>query len=372
MTNIRQRAPISAGTSARGTTAPPNTNNANAPAAGITGYDAIRQQHERQTVEDQRRQQERADGYAPFRFFLPSPEKQGVTREQLEANIVVLDDAPTFAMFEHSFPDPKTGRWGKGAFTVPCLSGDSHCPACDADSKDPYFALFLSIIDMTPYTNKNGQLVPFTKKLLVVKNKNQGWWFRQYERRGTLRGMQVLMVRDSAQGANHGNPEFIELHDEQAIIDSFSHPEVKSQDGQRVIKQANEDCFAYDYGRIFKKPTYEELAERFGTGPVAGSRSDADSTWGPDAGQFRTSTGIGRAGGISSRASTTIGRTPASNQTSGDADHDYDDDSPPFDTDLQQDAEHLQGQGGIRPRPSNDPSIGTGGRPNTDPGDIPL
>lgn len=270
----------------------------------VRGYAAIRAQHERETVLQQQREQERGI-YMPHRFYLPDPTKPGITPEELEANIVVLDHEPYFAIHEHHFPNPRTGKFDKHSFFQTCM-GEGHCPACDADQKDPYWVLFLSVIDMRGFEIKEGpragQWVPHSRKLLAIKNKNQNWWFRKFEQYGTLRGMQVLLVRDDRRGANHGNPEFVALHDEAAILESFGHPAVYStQDPNKIIKQENEDCFPFDYDALFPTPNYEAMLVKFGGNPAAGSRADHRSTWGADADQFN---GIqrGRPGGIQPQA----------------------------------------------------------------------
>jgi hypothetical protein len=308
------------------------------PAGGITGYEAIKAQNARQTQIERQRQQDRQDGYTPNRFYLPDPTKAGITAEELEANIVILDHEPSFAAFEHQFPNPQTGKFGKGSFNQLCLSQEGHCPACDKDTHEPYFALFLSIIDMRGYTNAHGVFIPHSKKLLVIKNKNQDYFYRQYDRRGTLRGMQLLMVRNDKRGAGHGIPEFVDLHPEELIIESFAHQRVMSQDGQRVVKEENADCYAYDYAQVFPRPDYNAMCERFGVGPAAGSGSDMDSTWGADAGQFQQSQGRpggimggrsagGARGGIQSRSASSM-PGHASDQAYDDGQADMDDDVP--------------------------------------------
>lgn len=305
--NIRQRAPVGARAPIGGAAAPrtgvgqrsaPQGQQPQRPAGGVMGYENIRAQSEQQALLAQQRAQERIDGYQPLRFYLPDPTKLGVTREELQATVVILDDAPSFAVHEHSFPNPQTGRYGKGSFTHLCLANEGHCPACDADQRDPYFALFLTVQDMRGYMNSQNIWVPHSKKLLAVKNNNQEYFFRQYERHGTLRGMELLMVRSDKRGANHGNPEFVNLHDEETIIQTFQNPQRMSQDGQRVVKEENEDCYAYDYAKIFPKPDYQQMLERFGGAPAAGSHVDQQNVWGADAGQFSQSQSRIGGGGI--------------------------------------------------------------------------
>jgi hypothetical protein len=365
------------------------------PAGGIQGYDAIRNQSQRQTQIERQRAQERADGYQPLRFYLPDPQpknKPWPAPEELEANIVILDEAPSFACYEHAFPDPRTGRMGKGSYTQLCLSQEGHCPACDADTKDPYFALFLSIIDLRGYVNKDNVFVPHSKKLLVVKNKNQEWFFRKYDQNGTLRGMQLLMVRNDPRGANHGNPDFVTIHPEEAILESFGHDPVYYTQGEKqgqIAKEANSDCYAYDYASIFPRPDYEIMLQKYGGAPAAGSSFDQQSVWGRDAGQFQQTQSRAGAGG--NRIGLASAAQRGSNQMQGgDYDQGYDDDGSAEDQEVAGDyqADSRGGQGGTFSREIDDdipfergslaPTGGrsrtpmTAGAAATDPSEIPL
>lgn len=302
------------------------------PGAGLHGYAAIRDQQAREAAESARRAQERQEGYMPPDFYLPSPDKRGVQPHELQANIVILDHEPGFAIHEHNFPDPKTGKMGKGSFKTICLAGEGPCPACEVDQKEAYYALKLSIIDMRPYINqRTNQLIPHTRKLLTVKQKNQPYFFRQFEQRGTLRGMQLLMVRDDPRGASHGTPEFIDLHPEELVMQTFAHPEVYTQgtpqNPPRLLKQANADCFPFDYDQLFPRLTYDELAQKVGLQPQGmggySSGYDTQQTWGADASQFNQLRTGQMGGGMASRGITPSIRTgQIGNQMVGD-DHDY-------------------------------------------------
>lgn len=276
--------------------APGATNQRPRVPGGVVGYEAVRAQHAQQAQREQVRAQERQDGYKPLRFYLPSPNKPGIMPHELEASIIVLDHEPSFAVHEHAFPDPRTGRMGRGSFTELCIAQDGHCPACDADTKDPYFALFLTVIDTRGYNANQGQgpWVPYSRKLLVVKNRNQDFFFRQFERHGTLRGMELLMIRNDPRGANHGNPEFVQFHEEAVLEQYYYNERVMAQDGQRVIREEGEDMHPFDYAKVFPKPDYDFLLQKYGGAPAAGSGYQAQEVWGQDAGQFNASQGFGR------------------------------------------------------------------------------
>jgi hypothetical protein len=134
-------------------------------------------------------------------------------------------------------------------------------------------------MDLTPYTNKQGVTVPHSRKLLPVKAQQQPFFMRQFDRHQTLRGLQLLMSRDTKQTAGIGNPEFVALHSEQDIIDTFGHDPVLAQDG-KVLKERNADCFPFPYDKLFTKPSGEDLRQRYGGMAPAGSRQEYQSEWG--------------------------------------------------------------------------------------------
>lgn len=237
-----------------------------------------------------RRQQEAAQrraagiGFMPHRFYCPT----GTTRD-----IIVLDQEPAFAVYEHALQRPNSTRYD---VFESCPKEFDACPLCQGGSgargKESYYVLFLTVIDLTPYTSKAGtpdeKEVPWSRKLLPVKARDQSFFFRQHEFRGTLRGMHLLMARDTQESASIGraevfahdpdNSEFRGWHSEEEIMASFGGPAVLDQQG-KIIKPANADCFAYEYPLLFPKPSGDDLRRRHGGQPPAGSRAEGNQ-WG--------------------------------------------------------------------------------------------
>ncbi len=208
-------------------------------AGGLQGYAAIRAAHEQQTQIEQQRAQARIDGYQPLRFYLPSPDKPGIMREELQADIVILDHEPSFAVWEHSFPNPQTGDMARAPTPSSACRTTATARPATSTSAIRYYALFLTVMDMRPYVDKNGVQHNHSKKLLVVKNKNMDYFFSAVR---ASRHPSRHAASDGPldkNGANHGNPEFVELHPEGLILETFSI-RCHVQDGQRVVKEENE------------------------------------------------------------------------------------------------------------------------------------
>jgi hypothetical protein len=242
-----------------------NANDSGWMKSGATARAAAEQELQRQRESAERR----ANGlYMPFRFRL----KVGEQRE-----IIVLDQNIGPCFYEHNLQNPKNGKWD---LFETCPKEWESCPICDgvAGGKESYYVMMLTCIDLTPWQKKDGTTVPYSKFLLPVKAQQQGFFTRQFDRHGSLRGLQLLMTRDTAQTVSIGNPEFLERHEEAALIESFGHEAVTGQDG-KVIKAKNADCFPYPYAQLFKKPSGEDLRRRYGGMAPAGSRQEAEDEW---------------------------------------------------------------------------------------------
>lgn len=210
----------------------------------------------------------RASGvYMPFRLWVPV----GGSTE-----VVVLDNELGPCFYEHQIQNPKTGKWD---LYETCPKEWEPCPLCEKLDKESYYVMMLSVIELRSYTKKDGTVVPFSRKLLPIKAQQQGFFMRQFDRHGSLRGLHLLLSRDTQTTPSIGNPEFVEKHSEEEILSSFGHAAVVGQDG-KVVKDANADCFAYPYDKLFKKPTAEDLRKRYGGIAPAGSREDLERDWG--------------------------------------------------------------------------------------------
>ncbi len=261
----RTRAPIQRSTNPQEGRAPPQTQNDSS--FMHRGQDAVSRQEE----EVRRAQERREKGFAPYRYRLPA---------NTRGDIIILDNDLGPCFYEHAIPGPGND-WSKTKNEL-CPKEYDACPLC-ASREESYWAMFMSVMDLRGYeAKKTGVWVPHSRKLLVVKTSQQPAFMRLRERApdGNMRGMQLLMVRDSASSANIGTPELVTCHDEATLLQEFSHPEVKAQDG-RVIKPANSDVYPYDYDQLFRRPTGEDLRRRWGGVAPAGSQQETqEAGWG--------------------------------------------------------------------------------------------
>lgn len=228
--------------------------------AFFRGSDGINRTDEELALAKQRAEQRKAEGNKPFRFYVPV----GETRR-----IIVTDDKPDFFMYEHALKDAE-GKWGR-LFTG-CVKTFDNCPVCESQGKESYYALFLSVIDLTPFTLRDGTEVEFSRKLLVVKPAQQKKFLRFFSKEGTLRGAMFDMTRDGDKDSSIGNDiEFVDFVDEDELA-SYTRS-WKDKDG----KKHNEDCGEpYVYEELFEEPTTEKLRAIVGGEPAPGSRRQAE------------------------------------------------------------------------------------------------
>jgi hypothetical protein len=204
-----------------------------------------------------------------FRFWV------GVGQQR---EFIILDREPGPCFYEHQLQNPRTQKWD---IHEACPKEWEPCPICDgvAGGKDSYYVMMLTCIELQEWTDKHGVTHPYSVRLLPVKAESQGFFLRQFDRYGSLRGMRLLMARDTKQSASIGSAEFVDRLTDEEIIQHFGHPPVVAQDG-RVIKQANADCHPLDYSKLFRKPSAADLRARYGGSAPAGSRQEQDDVWG--------------------------------------------------------------------------------------------
>lgn len=273
---VRSRQPVNGGAGrvppAGGRTA------AAAPAAGGGGGgwmkvgDAAVRTAQAETERQREAERRRAEGlYMPFRFWVPV----GETRE-----VVILDSQLGPAFFEHQLQNPRNGRFD---IHEACPKEWEPCCLCDgtAGGKESYYVMMLTVANLRQFQRRDGSMATFSRELLPVKAQQQGFFQRQLERHGTLRGLHLTMARDTKQTPAIGAPEFVALYPEEEVIATFGHPPVVDQQG-RVVKQANVDAFPFPYEKLFKKPSGEDLSRRYGGGMPAGSRAEMRDAWGDE------------------------------------------------------------------------------------------
>lgn len=261
-----RRSPAPAAAPARRAAAP-SRNAAPRGSSGYRGAAGLAMMAEEEKRAEARKEAQAQMSGAPFRFYCPV----GETRE-----VVVIDEAPDFFRYEHNLKNRATNKWD--IFTA-CINDHANCPVCQGAERPPYFGMFLTIIDLTPYVNRDGIEVPWSKKLLVVKPQQQKKIMRIYQREGTLRGVVLAMTRDGEKDASIGNDiEVVEIMDEDALAEYVDEYTDKKNVVHEVI--GNE---VFDYDELFPEPTEESLRAIAGGSPEPGSReSDRRATRGGD------------------------------------------------------------------------------------------
>lgn len=204
---------------------------------------------------EERRDRARSGKRMPFRFWMPP----GTSGRQ----IIVVDNEPDFFMYEHQYQDATGERMHVG-----CVKEFDNCPACESLKKEGTYCMYLTVIDLEAYTNKQGDEVPFSKKLYVVKPGQQKKFLRHFERQGTMRGALFDLARDGDQDPVTGNDvEFVEFVPEEELETYIS---VWTD---REGTQHEENCFEpYAYEEIFEEPNTDSLRAIFGGSPSPGSR----------------------------------------------------------------------------------------------------
>lgn len=208
----------------------------------------------------QKAEERKQAGNKPFRFRVPI----GETRQ-----VIVCDDKPDFFLYEHSLKDSE-GNWGK-LFTG-CTKTFDNCPVCESSGKESYYAMILTVVDLTPFSLRDGTTVEFSRKLLVVKPAQQKKFLRFFNKEGTLRGALFEMTRDGDKDSSIGNDiEFVEFVDE-AEMETYVRS-WKDKDGKKHTEKCDEP---YVYEELFEEPSTEKLRALVGGAPPPGSRAYED------------------------------------------------------------------------------------------------
>ncbi len=222
----------------------------------------MRQMQEEQVKAEARKAAREASFGAPFRYWTPIKATQ---------EIIIVDEAPDFFRHEHALQNRASKKWDN---YVPCIDENANCPVCAVAERPSYFAMFLTVIDLTPYVNKDGDEVEFTKKLLVVKPTQQKKIMRLYNQHKTLRGMILSMTRDDKESATIGNDiEFVEFMDEEDLLTYETDYVDKEGKVHPIICHE-----VYDYDQLFPEMTEKALRAVAGGRPAEpGSRESTNS-----------------------------------------------------------------------------------------------
>lgn len=241
----------------RSAVARPAPRAAASPAAGnIRGAEGARRVAEEAELAKQRAEARKAQMNEPYRASVPV----GETRE-----FVICDEVIDFYRFEHNFKDHE-GKWTRHSG---CVKEYDDCPGCRVLAKEGTYCMYLTVIDLTPYTSRRGETVPFSRKLYVVKGPQQKKMLRMAEREGNLRGLIIACTRDGEKEPRTGND--IE------IVERMSEEDMQTYVREWTDKENKvhvENCFeVYDYEQIFPPVTTDDLRKIFGGAPTPGSRA---------------------------------------------------------------------------------------------------
>ena len=254
-------------TAARRTAPAASRTAAPATSSGYHGAEGRRKMQEEEERSLARKEAASMNASMPFRFFCPI----GETRE-----VVVIDAEPMFFRYEHNLKDARSNRW---SIFCACVNESANCPVCKVSERPSYFAMYLTVIDLTPYESEKHGTVEWSKKLLVVKSAQQKKITRLWERHQTLRGMILSMTRDGEKDASIGNDiEFVEFMEEEELA-TYETVYEYEKDGKKVTKDIlGHEVF--DYDDLFPMPTEQQLRAIVGGKPEAGSREEGNSVVG--------------------------------------------------------------------------------------------
>lgn len=212
---------------------------------GTRGAEGRKRAIQEQVNNEQRKKERQKQSSMPFRFRMAP----GTTR-----SFIIVDEEPDFFRFEHNIKHPRTGKWGT---VTGCIQDEDNCPICE-DGSDAYYAMFLTIIDLTEFQDRNDNTHEFSRKLLVVKPGQQKKFLRRFEKDGTLRGALFEVSRDGDRDAAIGNDiEFLETVPEEELEEDYIR-EWKNHDGKVVVEDCSE---VFDYEELFPPVTADDLME---------------------------------------------------------------------------------------------------------------
>lgn len=261
---------------------------------GLAGLDAAKKEAERMAA-----QREMKGSYkANRRFFM----KRGTPGRK----IIILDETLDSAFFMHEHDIFNKAASERSYVT--CRQHKGVCPICraaeqggkDSMFKQAYHAMYLTVLDYTPYViqkgDRAGETIDQTKSLLVIKNSKiqeiaTVLQTAQRMNGGRLRGVELFMVRGSDEKSPvHGaptvnaDPEFegrpFSIWSEADLVSNFGRAAVIKEG--KTVKPLNDDITAFKYsgeGGLFKMPTAASVASAWGLSPVDGSAQANERQW---------------------------------------------------------------------------------------------
>lgn len=221
---------------------------ARAPARRTGAIDArsrIQAEAARLDAEKEQRKQRAGE---PHRFFVTVGE---------EREFVIIDEHITFMRREHVLQDGN----GKYRNVVPCTMEEEDCPVCaQFPDRQSTLNLLLTVIDLTPFENSQGETIEWSKKLLVVKPGQHKIFTRWEDREQNLRGLIIRTARDNKTDFAIGNDMEIvgEMSEEDLLTYETSY---ENREGETIDVLGHEP---YDYEEIFPQLDAVEVCKLAG------------------------------------------------------------------------------------------------------------
>ena len=137
--------------------------------------------------------------------------------------------------------------------------------------------MFLSVIDLTPFKDKNGTTHKASRKLMAVKQSQQKKFDRLMHRKGTLRGALFETSRDGPKDAAIGNDmELLKWVKEKKLENDFIRT-WEDREGKKHVENMGEP---FDYSEIFEAPDADKIRAMLGVEPPIGSAKQQDRDMG--------------------------------------------------------------------------------------------
>jgi len=242
--------------------------------------------------EAQRQQAMRNKRREPRRLWVPW---EGDEKYRTKEYIILDNDIEQCPVFlEHEI------IVGEDREHVLCIREIGHCSTCEK-VRAPYYVQVMTVQEILakPFESRfePGRMITHLKTLVPIKWGQQEWFRKmcREDMRGNMRGVHIMTTRDPAQKSPAiGTPRLamddvqqadgsvlkrVVRYSEEEILEFFGHPERRNKDG-KVVAQANQDCYPFNYSEEFPTPTEDELRVRFGGTAPAGSQAEIDQTWG--------------------------------------------------------------------------------------------
>jgi hypothetical protein len=225
--------------------------------------------------QERKRDEARARGFWPRRFRINSaipPENR--------ADIIILDAKPGPRYYEHNLRNPRDeNRW---SIYEPCPKDWESCPLCPPNGeRESTYTLLLSVIDMRGYNStKEGRWIAGTRNLLGLRTNDHAYIDNLWREHGTLRGIHLVMVRESDRAPAHGTPEFVRKYSDEQIAkwvdDNALRREIRTREGE-LIWPADHMLQPFDYSTFLHRPAGADLRSRYGGAAPFGSSGGAGS-----------------------------------------------------------------------------------------------